>query len=153
MIDEVEAYIRERQSMVLAMHLDDEVRASTACYAVGDDMNLYSLIFAGSVKHRGVLQHPHVSLVIDDGFRIPMRGVEILGRAEVLTGEAREYGEALLAERFPALDCVRDDPRILVLRVTPERVRYTDWTFAIGRSRETKVVPLRGAVRSKLAPA
>ncbi|MCK6556101.1 pyridoxamine 5'-phosphate oxidase family protein [Candidatus Binatia bacterium] len=153
MIDEVEAYIRERQSMVMAMALDDEVRASTACYAVGDDMNLYSLVFAGSVKHRGVLQQPTVSLVIDDGFRIPMRGVEIIGRAEVLTGEAREYGEALLSERFPALDCVRDDPRILIIRVTPERVRYTDWTFAIGRSRETKVVPLRGTERSRLAPA
>ena len=153
MIDEVEAYIRERQSMVMAMELDGEVRASSACYAVGADMNLYSLVFAGSVKHRGVIQHPRVSLVIDDGFRIPMRGVEILGRAEVLTGEAREYGETLLAERFPALDCVREDPRILIIRVTPERVRYTDWTFAIGRSRETKVVPLRDAVRAKLAPA
>ena len=153
MIDEVEVYIRERQSMVMAMDLDGEVRASTACYAVGDDMNLYSLVFAGSLKHRGIAQHPRVSLVIDDGFRIPMRGVEILGTAEFLTGEDRQYGERLLAERFPALDCVRDDPRILIVRVTPDRIRYTDWTFAIGRSRETKVVPLRGPARSKLAPA
>lgn len=153
MIDEVEAYIRERQSMVVAMQLDGEVRASSACYVVGEDMNLYSLVFAGGVKHRGVTQHPRVSLIIDDGFRIPMRGVEILGRAEVLTGEARDYGEALLAQRFPALECVRDDPRILIIRVTPERVRYTDWTYAIGRSRETKVVPLRRGSQSKLAPA
>lgn len=153
MIDEVEAYIRERRSMVMALQLEGEVRASSACYAVGEDMNLYSIVFAGSVKHRGILEHPQVSLVIDDGFRIPMRGVEILGHAEILTGEAREYGEALLAERFPALECVREDPRILIVRVRPERVRYTDWTYAIGRSRETRVLPLRGAADPKAAPA
>ena len=141
MVDEAEKYVRERQSMVLATMLEGEVRASTACFAVGESMRIYFLVFAGTVKHRGVTEHPQVSLVVDDGFRIPMRGVEIIGRAAVVSGAEREYGEKLLAERFPDLRNVWDDPRILIVRVTPERIRYTDWTYAVGQSRETVITP------------
>jgi general stress protein 26 len=123
MVDEVEKYVREHQSMVLATLLDGEVRASSACFAVGDGMRLYFLVFAGTIKHRGVTQNGQVSLVIDDGFRIPMRGVEIIGHAEVVTGTERHYGESLLAERFPDLQRIWDDPRIVIVRVTPERIR------------------------------
>ncbi len=49
-----------------------------------------------------------------------------------------------------ALDWLRDDPRILIIRVTPERVRYTDWTYAVGQSREAKVIPLRSPTRSQV---
>jgi general stress protein 26 len=145
MVDEVERYIREHQSMVVATMLDGEVRASTACFAVGESMRLYFLVFAGTVKHRGVTQRSQVSLVIDDGFRIPMRGVEIIGSAEVVTGAERRYGESLLAERFPDLQSVWNDPRILIVRVTPERIRFTDWTYAVGQSRETILTPQRAA--------
>ena len=141
MIDEVEEYIRGHHSMVLATMLDGEVRASTACFAVGDRLRLYFLVFAGTVKHRGLTQHPQVSLVIDDGFRIPMRGVEIIGRAVVVSGAERRFGEKLLADRFPDLKAVWNDPRIVIVRVTPERIRYTDWTYAIGQSRETVIPP------------
>jgi len=141
MKDEVEQYIRDHQSMVLATSLEGEVRASTACFALGDGMRIYSLIFAGTVKHRGVAHSPQVSLVIDDGFRVPMRGVEIIGRAEVVTGAEREYGEQLLTQRFPNLQAVWTDPRILIIRITPERIRYTDWTYAVGQSRETIIEP------------
>jgi general stress protein 26 len=139
MTDEVEQYIRERRSMVLATMVDGEVRTSTAGFAVGENMQLYFFVFAGSIKHRGVQQHSRVSLVIDDGFRVPMRGVEILGEAKVVTGAERRHGEKLLSERFTDLQAVWNDPRILIVRVTPERIRYTDWTYAVGQSRETIV--------------
>src|SRR5262249_16372028 len=112
MLDEVEKYLSKRHSMVLATHLDREVRASTACFAVGEEMKIYFLVFRGTVKHRGIMQNAQVSLVIDDGFNIPMRGAEIIGNAEVVAGEERQQGEALLTERFPDLRSVWDDPRI-----------------------------------------
>ena len=141
MIDEVDSYLREHHSMVLATRLDGEVRASTACFALGEDRLLYFLVFRDSVKHRGVMQHPQVSLVIDDGFKIPMRGVEIIGTAKIVDGEERRRGQELLTQRFPDLQSVWDDPRILIVRVTPSRVRYTDWTHAIGQSREATLPP------------
>jgi uncharacterized protein YhbP (UPF0306 family) len=141
MIDAVEEYIRQRHSMVLATQVDGEVRASTACFAVGDHMDIYFLVFRGSVKHRGVLQSTQVSLIIDDGFMVPMRGVEIIGAAEVVEGDEREHGQELLTKRFPDLREVWDDPRILIIRVKPDRVRYTDWTHGVGQSREASLMP------------
>jgi general stress protein 26 len=145
MIDEIREYLAQRHSMVLATYLEGEARASTACFALGDQMTIYFMVFRDSVKHRGVTQSPQVSVVIDDGFRIPMRGVEIIGTAEVVSGQERRRGQELLTERFPDLRSVWDDPRILIVRVTPSRVRYTDWTHGIGQSREASLPPHRAA--------
>jgi len=136
MIDEVEEYIRHHHSMVLACIVDGEARASTAGFALGPNMQIYFLVFRDSLKHRGVTENRQVSLVVDDGFRIPMRGVEIIGRAEEVHGAERQQGQQLLTERFPDLKTVWDDPRILIVRVTADRVRYTDWVHGVGQSRE-----------------
>lgn len=129
--------------MVLATHLDGEVRASTACFALGGSMTIYFVVFRDTVKHRGITQSPQVSVVIDDGFKIPMRGVEIIGTAEVVSGAERQRGQELLTNRFPDLRSVWDDPRILIVRVTPDRVRYTDWSHGVGESREASLRPRR----------
>ena len=147
MIDEIEAYLRARRSMVVATRVDGEIRASTSCFAVGPQMILYSLVFRGSVKHRGIMQSSRVSVVIDDGFTIPMRGLEIIGTAEVLEGPEGRQGRELLTKRFPDLEGMWDDPRVLVLRITPDRVRYTDWVHGIGQSREASLTPRRSGER------
>lgn len=139
MVDEIKDYLRQRYSMVLATRLEGEVRAATTCFAIGDNLTLYFFVFRDSVKYRGLLEHPQVALTIDDGFMIPMRGVEIIGTAEVVSGAERRRGQALLTARFPDLESVWDDPRILIVRVTPDRVRFTDWTHGVGHSRETTV--------------
>ena len=136
MRDEVEEYLQQHQSMVIATQVDGEVRGSTTCFALDEHMNLYFFAFRESVKHRGVMQSPQVSVVVDDGFMIPMRGVEILGRATVVSGPDRRRGEELLTARFPDLKGVWDDPRIVVICVVPDRVRYTDWRHGLGHSRE-----------------
>ncbi len=141
MIEEVDQYLRQRRSMVLATHLDGEVRASTACFAVGESMALYFFVFRDSVKHRGIMERPQVSLIVDDGFTIPMRGVEIIGSASVVEGVERRLGQDLLTQKFPDFESVWGDPRILIVRVTPDRVRYTDWTQGAGQSREASLTP------------
>jgi general stress protein 26 len=139
MIDEVEEYLRQRRSMVLATQLEGEVRASTTCFALGEHMHIYFFVFRDSIKHRGIVERPQVSLVIDDGFMVPMRGVEILGSAKVVSGPEQHRGQALLTKSFPELESVWDDPRILIVRVTPDRVRYTDWSHGVGHSREAHI--------------
>jgi len=125
--------------MVFAIHLDGEVRASSVCFAVGDNMTVYSFVFQNSVKHRGILQNPQVALVVDDGFCIPMRGVEIIGTATIVDGEERRRAQQLLTARFHELEGVWDDPRILTVRITPDRVRFTDWTQGVGHACESSV--------------
>src|SRR5438128_1391597 len=73
MIDEVEEYLRQRRSMVMATQVDGEVRASTTCFALGEGMTVYFFVFRDSLKHRGIVESPQVSLVVDDGFMVPMR--------------------------------------------------------------------------------
>ena len=141
MIDEVEEYLRRHGSMVLATYLDGEVRASSTCFALGEHMAVYFFVFRDSIKHRGIMQKPQVSLVVDDGFNVPMRGVEIIGTAVVVSGAERRHGQQLLTQRFPDLQSVWDDPRILIVRVTPDRVRFTDWTHGAGQSREASLTP------------
>src|SRR5256885_90096 len=136
MINEVEQYLSRRRSMVLATRVDGEVRASTTGYALGEHMALYFFVFRDSVKHRGIIESQQVAAAVDDGFSVPMRAVEIIGRAEVVEGAERRQGQKLLTERFPALDEAWDDPRILIVRITPDRVRFTDWTHGAGHSRE-----------------
>jgi general stress protein 26 len=139
MFDEAEAYVRQRSSMVIATRLAGEVRAATVCFALGERLQIYFFVFRDSVKHRGILENPQVALVIDDGFTVPMRGIEIIGTATVVTGAERQRGQTLLRERFPELEEAWEDPRILIVRVTPDRVRFTDWTHGIGQSREADV--------------
>lgn len=141
MIDEVEEYVSRHGSMVLATQVKGEVRAATTCFALGEHLTVYFFAFRDSMKHVGISERPQVSLVIDDGFNVPMRGVEIIGSAVVVSGAERRYGQELLTERFPDLQSVWADPRILIVRVTPERVRFTDWTHGIGQSREAHVPP------------
>lgn len=144
MIDEVEEYVREHRSMVVATNLDGEVRASTTGYALGDEMMLYFMVFEGNVKHRGIVQHPQVSVVIDDGFMVPMRGVEVIGVAEVVKERSeRHQAQVLLTRRFPALESIWDDPRILIVRVRADRLRFTDWAHGAGASREASLTPRR----------
>jgi uncharacterized protein YhbP (UPF0306 family) len=139
MVAEVEAYLRQRRSMVLATHLDGEVRAASFCFAVGDEMKIYSFVFQNSFKHRGILQNPQVSVVVDDGFCVPMRGVEIIGTATIVEGAERRHAQELLTKRFPELAGVWEDPRILTVRVSPDRVRFTDWTHGVGQAREASI--------------
>jgi len=141
MVEEIRAYLRQRHSMVLATRLEGEVRAATTCFALDKDLRLYFFVFHDSVKHRGILQNPQVAAAIDDGFMVPMRGVEMIGTAEIVNGAERRRGQALLAQRFPDLESVWDDPRILIVRVTPDRVRFTDWAHGVGHSRETTIAP------------
>jgi uncharacterized protein YhbP (UPF0306 family) len=139
MIDEVEQYLSRRRSMVLATRVGNEVRASTTGYALGENMTLYSFVFRDSVKHRGILESPQVAAVVDDGFSVPMRAVEIIGTAEVVAGAERQHGQELLIECFPDLSEALVDPRVLIVRINPDRVRFTDWTYGAGHSREAAV--------------
>src|SRR5215813_569883 len=151
MIDEVETYVRERRSMVVATCVDGEIRASTACFALGEGLTIYFFVFRNNVKHQGISQNPQVSLVIDDGFTVPMRGVEIIGTAKIASGSERQRGQELLTERFPDLGNVWDDPRILVVRVTPDRVRFTDWGHEVGHSSEASLVRGGAAERGRVS--
>jgi uncharacterized protein YhbP (UPF0306 family) len=139
MQDEVEAYLSEHRSMVLSYQFEGEVRAATTCYALADRMVVYFFVFRGSEKHRAIVSNPRVSVVVDDGFQIPMHGVELLGSATVVEGDEIGLGQHLLTQRFPQLADAWGDDRLLIAKVEAERIRVIDWTQGLGHSRHSAV--------------
>jgi uncharacterized protein YhbP (UPF0306 family) len=137
MQDEVEAYLSTHRSMVLSYEFDGEVHAATTCYALAPDLTVYFFVFRDSEKHRAIIARPQVSVVVDDGFQIPMHGVELLGSAAIVHGDEAEAGQRLLSSRFPQLDGAWGDNRLLIAKVVPDRVRVIDWTQGLGHSRHT----------------
>ncbi len=136
MRDEVEGYLSNHRSMVLSYLYEGEVRAATTCYALADDLVVYFFVFRDSEKHRAILARPQVSIVVDDGFQIPMHGVELIGNASIAQGHRIRLGQQILSQRFPQLDDAWGDERLLIARVLPERIRIIDWTRGLGQSRD-----------------
>jgi uncharacterized protein YhbP (UPF0306 family) len=139
MQDEVEAYLAQHRSMVLSYLCDGEVRAATTCYALADHLVVYFFLFRDSEKHRAIGAQPQVSVVVDDGFTVPMHGVELLGRAAVVSGDEAQIGQQLLTQHFPQLADAWHDERLLIAKVEPERVRVIDWTQGFGHIRHGTV--------------
>lgn len=139
MQDEVAQYLQDHRSLVLSYEFDGEVRAATTCYALGDDFTVYFFMFRDSEKHLAIQSRPQVSAVIDDGFTIPMHGVELLGDAAVVKGHAAALGRRLLTERFPPLADAWGDDRVLIAALRPDRIRVIDWTQGLGHSRHAAV--------------
>jgi len=125
--------------MVLSYLCDGEVRAATTCYALADHLVAYFFVFRDSEKHRAIRIQPQVSAVVDDGFMIPMHGVELLGRAMIASGEDVRVGQQLLGRRFPQLAEALNDERVLIAKLEPERIRVIDWTQGFGHSRHGTV--------------
>jgi uncharacterized protein YhbP (UPF0306 family) len=139
MQDEVEAYLGLHRSMVLSYEFEGEVRAATTCYALADRLTVFFFVFRDSEKHRAIVARAQISVVVDDGFQIPMHGVELLGNASIVAGEEAEVGQHLLTQRFPQLADVWNDNRLLIAKVAPERIRVIDWTQGFGHSRHAAV--------------
>ena len=137
MQDEVEAYLSTHRSMVMSYEFDGEVRAATTCYALAPNLVVYFFVFRDSEKHRAITARPQVSVVVDDGFQIPMHGVELLGGASIVDEDEAEIGQRLLSSHFPQLEAAWSDNRLLIAKVVPERVRVIDWTQGLGHSRHT----------------
>ena len=75
-------------------------------------------------------------LWVGDPAEIRARAVR---RQKTDTRDAEHLLDLLLTKRFPELESVWEDPRILIVRVTPDRVRYTDWSHGVGHSREASI--------------
>ena len=139
MQDEVESYLAEHRSMVLSYQCDGEVHAATCCYALAENLVVYFFVFRDSEKHRAIRARPQVAAVVDDGFTIPMHGVELLGRASVVSDDEARAGQRLLSRRFPQLADAWNDERVLIAKLEPERIRVIDWTQGFGHSRHGTV--------------
>lgn len=133
--DRVLAYLREHTSMVFTSSVHGAQVASTTCYVADDDLTVYGFVFRGSEKYQAIDADSPVALIVDDGFRIPMRGVELYGRAEFVEDEAdARRAQELLQATFPKLANVWGHPAVALIRVRPERIVFIDWTEKLGHS-------------------
>ncbi len=133
--DRILTYLKEHRSMVFTTTADQAMVASTTCYVADDDLTIYGFVFKGSDKYQAVAAGAPIAVVIDEGFTIPMHGVEYQGHAEFIDGEAdTTFAQELLAGTFPKLNNVWGHPAVVLIRIRPERITLIDWTEKLGHS-------------------
>lgn len=128
-------YLRAHTSMVFSSSVAGQQVVTTTCYVPDEELNVYGFVFKGSEKFQAIEAGAPVALAIDDGFRIPMQGVELYGRGELLEAEAdTAKAQSLLQDTFPKLANVWGHPAIVLVRIRPERIVFIDWTQRVGHS-------------------
>lgn len=133
--DKILAYLKSHQSMVFAATADGEQIGSTTCYVADDDLTIYGFVFKGSDKFQAVEASAPITLAIDEGFTIPMHGIEFHGRGEFIDGDAdTQRAQELLQNTFPKLANVWGHPAVVLIRIRPERITLIDWTVRLGHS-------------------
>ena len=130
----VQAFLAAHKSMVFASAADGQQFASSTCYVADDDLNIYGFVFKGSDKFQAIEAGTLLALVIDDGFTVPMHGLEYHGRGEFVSDADAEHAKALLESTFPKLANVWAHPAVVLVRVRPERITLIDWTVRLGHS-------------------
>lgn len=133
--DRIQTYLQAHRSMVFAATADGEQIGATTCYVADDDLVVYGFVFQGSDKFRAIEAGAPIALVIDEGFTIPMRGLEYHGRGEFIDGEAdAAAARDLLQGTFPKLANVWGHPAVVLTRIRPDRITLIDWTEKLGHS-------------------
>lgn len=125
-----------RRSMTLALSHASGPIASTTCFAFDRDLRVFFFVFRKSDKEDALIRTPRASIVIDEGFQIPMKGLEIVGEVTFLDGTAEVPARSALETRYPKLQNVWGHPLVHLAVLTPKRIRLIDWTTRLGFSED-----------------
>lgn len=138
--DRIAAYLRAHHTMTLATVGSGpdgapEAHAASVFYAVDSRLRLVFLSKPTSRHGAHIAGGSRVAATVTEESQEwqEIQGVQLWGRAEMLSGAARVGGMALYLRRFPFVRDVLAQPRLAVLatelavfRVTPERFALTD---------------------------
>ena len=138
----VQAYLAAHCVMTLATAGDEGPWAAAVFYA-HEDWTLYFLSAPESRHCRNLARNPRVSAAIQEDYADwrEIKGVQLEGAADRLSGSHAERAQKLYAAKFPLL---RDPPaeiakamaRISWYRVAPERAWFIDNSAAFGQRDE-----------------
>jgi uncharacterized protein len=138
--DRIAAYLRAHHTMTLATAAtgpdgDPEVHAASVFYAIDSRLRLVFVSKPTSRHGAHILGGSRVAATVTEESQEwrEIQGVQLWGRAEMLSGAARARGMALYLRRFPFVRDLLAEPRLAALatelavfRVTPERFALTD---------------------------
>jgi uncharacterized protein YhbP (UPF0306 family) len=138
--DRIAAYLRAHHTMTLATAAtgpdgDPEAHAASVFYAVDSRLRLVFVSKPTSRHGAHILGGSRVAATVTEESQEwrEIQGVQLWGRAEMLSGAARARGMALYLRRFPFVRNLLAEPRLAALatelavfRVTPECFALTD---------------------------
>lgn len=138
--DRIAAYLRAHHTMALATAAcgpegDPEAHAASVFYAVDSRLRLVFVSKATSRHGAHIVGGSRVAATVTEEAQEwqEIQGVQLWGRAEMLSGVTRARGMALYLHRFPFVRDLLAQPGLAVLakelavfRVTPERFALTD---------------------------
>jgi len=143
--NKIAEYLAPRRKMVVAT-VDDEGRpiAHTVEY-VPDGSTVYFMTFSASRKARNLTTRPDTAYTVDEDNDdwLKISGVQMTGRASLVTGEEREKAIRMLIERFPFLPefPTPNMPLIgmkttVIFRIDPVHGSYLDNSVRMGYREE-----------------
>jgi uncharacterized protein YhbP (UPF0306 family) len=138
--DRIAAYLRAHHTMTLATAAagpdgDPEAHAASVFYAVDSRVRLVFVSKPNSRHGTHIVAGSRVAVTVTEESQAwqEIQGVQLWGRAEMLSGAARVGGMAVYLRRFPFVRDLLAQPRLAALatelavfRVTAERFAFTD---------------------------
>lgn len=138
--DRIAAYLRAHHTMTLATAAGGpdgvpEAHAASVFYAVDSRLRLVFVSKPSSRHGAHIVAGSRVAATVTEESQEwqEIQGVQLWGRAEMLSGAARARGMAVYLRRFPFVRDLLAQPRLAVLatelavfRVTAERFALTD---------------------------
>lgn len=125
----IETFLRSHRTGVLATGHENRVRATPIDYLYANGMvYIYS---EGGEKFAHLIQNPAAALAIynDDTSPEEIRGLQVMGRAEILRPESQGYREALLLRGISQERLAGLTIEMNVIRITPLKVEYLNAAF------------------------
>lgn len=119
-------YLAKNKLMTVATSVQDQPWAATVFFAFEPDL---SLIFMSkeSTKHgQNIKQNPHVSVAINQDWGKPglVKGVQLLGEAEVVAQNQFEAYLTKFLERYPWAERFRENHAVFLIK--PIELYYLD---------------------------
>lgn len=139
------AYLRSHQVMTLATVGDDGVWATAVFYA-NDGFDLYFLSAAHTRHAQNFLHQPHIAAAIQEDYKDwpEIKGIQLEGDVEQLTGETRETAVALYHSRYPFLALAPSPVQSALskanwYRLRPTRLYFIDNSRGLGHRDEVEI--------------
>ncbi|TAK52832.1 MAG: pyridoxamine 5'-phosphate oxidase [Betaproteobacteria bacterium] len=144
------AYLRAHHVMTLATHGGEGPWAAAVFY-VNDAFTLYFLSAPKSRHSMNLVGHPRVAAAIQEDYADwpGIKGVQLEGVADGLSGDEEKRARALYGEKFPVVGRLSQAPAAIVAalakvrwyRVVPQRLHFIDNALGFGHRDELQLHP------------
>jgi uncharacterized protein YhbP (UPF0306 family) len=140
------AYLDQHHVMTLATGGGDRLWAAAVFYVSDGDGSLFFLSSPSSRHCLNLADNPRVAATIQEDYADwpGIKGIQLEGRAELLSGDAETRGRELYGRKYPLVGRIAQAPAAIVralakvrwYRIVPERLYFIDNSIGFGNRDE-----------------